>query len=100
MIVFFIGWAVAMMHVGITKYVIERLKDRHRATWISLGSPGIFINAYIRNTTLLWRFMTFGGHRALEDGTLSFICRVDIPLQLIGLLLIGASGYLLALDCR
>lgn len=53
LIVFFIAWAVAMVHIGVAKYVIERLKDRHRSTWINLGSPGIFIGGNARNAFLL-----------------------------------------------
>jgi hypothetical protein len=96
MIVFFIAWVVAMVHIGIAKYVIERLKDRHRSTWISLGSPGIFIGGNARNAFLLWRFITFSGHRALQDDTLNSICRADAALQLIFLPLFAASIYLLA----
>ena len=96
MIVFLIAWVVAMAHIGIGKYVIERLKDRHRSTWISLGSPGIFIGGNQRNAFLLWRFITFSGHRALRDDTLNSICRVDIALQLICAPLFVASAFLLA----
>ena len=96
LVVFLIAWAVAMAHIGIGKYVIERLKDRHRATWISLGSPGIFIGGNQRNAFLLWRFITFSGHRALQDDRLNSICRVDIALQLIFLPLFAAATYLLA----
>jgi hypothetical protein len=96
MIVFFIWWAVAMGHIGIAKYVIERLKDRHRSTWISLGSPGIFIGGNALNAFLLWRFITFSGHRALQDDRLDSICRADIALQLIFIPLFAASIYLLA----
>jgi hypothetical protein len=96
MIVFFIAWTVAVMHIGIAKYVIERLKDRYRSTWISLGSPGLFIGGNALNAFLLWRFMTFNVHRTLKDDTLNFICRVDIALQLIFLPLFAASIYLLA----
>ena len=94
-IVFFIAWAVAMAHVGIAKYVIERLWNRHRSTWISLGSPGIFIGGNARNAYLLWRFITLGGHRALQDDRLSSVCRADIALQLIFFPLFAASIYLL-----
>lgn len=96
MIVFFIAWTIAMAHVGIAKYVIERLKSRHRSTWISLGSPGIFIGGNARNAFLLWRFISLKGHRALQDDTLSSVCRADIALQLIFLPLFAASIILLA----
>jgi hypothetical protein len=96
MIVFLIAWAVAMAHIGIAKYVIERLKDRHRSTWISLGSPSIFIGGNAFNAFLLWRFITFREHRALRDDTLNSICRADIALQLIFLPLFAAATYLLA----
>jgi hypothetical protein len=96
MIVFLIAWVIAMAHIGIGKYVIERLKDRHRSTWISLGSPGIFIGGNAHNAFLLWRFITFSGHRALRDDGLNSICRADIALQLIFLPLFAASVYLLA----
>lgn len=95
-IVFLIAWAIAMAHIGIAKYVIERLKERYRSTWIGLGSPGIFIGGNQRNAYLLWRFITFSGHRALRDETLNSVCRVDIALQLIFLPLFAAATYLLA----
>ena len=96
MIVFLIAWTVAMAHIGIAKYVIERLKDRHRSVWIGLGSPGIFIGGNAHNAFLLWRFITFRGHRGLRDDTLNAVCRADIALQLIFVPLFAAAIYLLA----
>ena len=96
MIVFLIAWVVAMAHVGIAKFVIERLKSRHRSTWISLGGPGIFIGGSASNACLLWRFITFRGHRALRDSTLDAVCRADIALQFLFLPLFAALIYLLA----
>ena len=58
-------------------------------------SPGMIV-FFARNAFLLWRFITFSGHRTLNDDTLNFICRVDIALQLICLPLFAASIYLLA----
>ena len=82
-LVFFIAWAIAMAHVGIGKYVIERLKDRHHATWVGLERPGIFIGGNARNAFLLWRFVTFGGYCPLKDDALDIVCRVDLGLQLV-----------------
>jgi hypothetical protein len=95
-IAFLAAWAVAMAHIGIAKYVIGRLEERRRSVWINLGSPRIFIGGSARNAFLLWRFITFGGHRSLQDDTLSNVCRADIALQLIFVPLFAASVYLLA----
>ena len=94
--VFLVAWTLAMVHVGIGKYVIERLKDRHRAIWIELERPGLFVNGTKRNAFLLWRFITFGRHRALQDQTLSSICRWDTMLQIVTAPLFVVAVYLLA----
>ena len=96
MIVFLTGWVLAMVHIGFVKYIMERLKGRHYPTWVSLGSPGLFVNGNMRNSFLVWRFIVFGAHRALQDEKLNAACRVDIALQIIATPFFFGATYLLA----
>ncbi len=94
--IFLVGWVVAIVHVGAVKYVMVRLRERHHQTWVSLGSPSLFVNGNARNAYLVWRFIVFGAHRSLGDQRLDEVCRVDLLLQVIGTALICAATYFLA----
>jgi hypothetical protein len=68
---------------AISGRVLALMRDRHRETWESLGSPSLFVNNSIGNAVRLWLFNVRGGYKRLDDPQLARLVRCMNVVSLV-----------------
>jgi uncharacterized membrane protein YhaH (DUF805 family) len=82
LLIIWISLMVFVVSSGVvTSILYRRLRDRHRETWMALGSPTLILNSSIANRRRVNQFLRRGEHRQLGDQTLD---RLALAAKVLG----------------